>query len=132
MTSEKEGKEELVNIMTTASAFAMPRPVENVHDTHALIWEEMSHESLQKMLGTFMDEGSVIKDDMTHQYRINFRVIEQGSELAKAMQAFIDVFAPAAYHAEMEFRERIEIPTTENRILVLDDLEETLKARNIV
>lgn len=132
MTSDKEEKEELVSLMTSASAFAMPRPVENVHDTHALIWEEMSHETLQKMLETFVDEGSVLRDAMTHQYKINFRVIEQDSELAKAMQAFIDVFSPAAYHVEMEFRERIEIPTTENRILVLDDLEETLKARNIV
>lgn len=131
MSSQAKSKEMLVRLMTKASAFAMPRPVENVHDTHSAIWSDMSHEVLEQMLETFVEEGSVLQD-LAGNYRINFQIIEQESELAKAMQAFIDVFAPAAFFAEMEFRERIEIPTTENRILVLDDLEETLKARNIV
>lgn len=132
MQFRRKKKEELVHIMTKASAFALPRPLDNVHDVHAEIWDDMSHDNLQKMLDTFIAEGSVIKSEQTDEYRINYSIIEQGSELAKAMQAFIDVAEPKAFYQEMEFRERIEIPTTENRILVPDDLEKTLQARNIV
>lgn len=130
MHKDETDKKQLVDVMTQASVFAVPRPYDDPQGAHRKIWEDMPYSTLQEMMETFLQEGSVkIVDD---KYKVNFAVIEKDSELSKVMTAFIDFFTPQAFFAEMEFREKIEMPTTENRILVLDDLEGTLKARNII
>lgn len=125
-------KEATVNVLTTASSHALPLPLSGLKPTHYKVWDEMSEESLGKMLETFLDEGSIYRHLGTGELRINFQIIDNSSELAKTMQAFIDVLRPHDFYQEMKFREEINIPTTELRVLVQDDLEGTLKARGII
>ncbi|MBC9704250.1 MAG: hypothetical protein H9W81_04375 [Enterococcus sp.] len=133
MPDEKiPSKETAVHILTNASSHVMPHPLAELKSTHHRVWDEMSAESLDKMLETFLAEGSIYRHLGTGELRINYDIIDTNSELAKTMQAFIDVLRPNDYYREMEFREKINIPTTELRVLVQDDLEGTLKARGLI
>lgn len=125
-------KEAAVHILTSASSHVLPQPLAELKTTHHKVWDEMSVESLDKMLETFLTEGSIYRHEGTGELRLDYSIIETNSELAKTMQAFIDVLRPHDFYREMEFREKINIPTTELRILVEDDLEGTLKARGII
>lgn len=133
MTDEQApDKNTVVNVLTSASAHVLPHPLTELRPTHNRVWSEMSVESLLKMLETFLAEGSIYRHLGTGELRVDYMNIDTDSELAKTMQAFIDVLRPHDFYREMEFREKINIPTTELRILVEDDLEETLKARGII
>lgn len=125
-------REQVIDVLTNASTHALPRPLEALKVTHARVWSEMPQETLLSMLEKFLEEGSIYRHSETGELRLNYSIIETGSELSKTMQAFIDVLRPNDFYREMEFREKINIPTTEIRILVQDDLEGTLKARGII
>lgn len=125
-------KEVVVDVLTNASSHVLPHPLAGLKTTHYRVWDEMSRESLDKMLDTFLTEGSIYRHAGTGELRINYEIIGTNSELAKTMQAFIDVMHPHDFYREMEFREKINIPTAALRILVEDDLEGTLKARGII